>query len=148
MDTQTPTVLKFSVKHVVFCVFTLAAAVFLVCRSIQGGKIIKWTQHTAHHPTVASVFLCICLSVKFLCLVFYSHRPVSSFYEQENVDHILPIMTQPFDFKKNKSIIPEWQEQIIFNERFGYFVQQSDETPRVLLFFEVRDCSVRLIWPV
>ncbi|XP_023276724.1 jouberin-like isoform X2 [Seriola lalandi dorsalis] len=67
------------------------------------------------------------------------HRPVSSFYEQENVDHILPIMTQPYDFKKNKSIIPEWQEQIIFNERFGYFVEQNDESPRVILFFEILD---------
>ncbi|XP_037342644.2 jouberin [Pungitius pungitius] len=67
------------------------------------------------------------------------HRPVSSFYEQDNVDHILPIMTQPFDFKKNKSIIPEWQEQIIFNERFGYFVEQNDESPRVILFFEILD---------
>uniref|UniRef100_A0A3Q3WQC7 SH3 domain-containing protein n=1 Tax=Mola mola TaxID=94237 RepID=A0A3Q3WQC7_MOLML len=65
------------------------------------------------------------------------HRPVSSFYEQENVDHILPIITQPFDFKKNKSVIPEWQEQIIFNERFGYFVEQNDESPRVVLFFEL-----------
>uniref|UniRef100_A0A3Q3KJE7 SH3 domain-containing protein n=1 Tax=Monopterus albus TaxID=43700 RepID=A0A3Q3KJE7_MONAL len=68
-----------------------------------------------------------------------NHRPVSSFYEQENVDHILPIMTQPFDFKKNKSVIPEWEEQIIFNERFGYFVQQDDESPRVILFFEILD---------
>ncbi|KAM6917304.1 jouberin isoform 2-T2 [Lycodopsis pacificus] len=67
------------------------------------------------------------------------HRPVSSFYEQDNVDHILPIMTQPFDFKKNKSIIPEWQEQIIFNERFGYFVEQKDERPRVILLFEILD---------
>ncbi|XP_056151400.1 jouberin [Lampris incognitus] len=68
-----------------------------------------------------------------------SHRPVSSFYEQENVDHILPIMTQPFDFKKNKSTVPEWGEQIIFNERFGYFLQNDDESPRVILFFEVLD---------
>lgn len=74
-----------------------------------------------------------------VCLISHSHRPVSSYYEQENVGHILPIMTQPFDFKKNKSIIPEWQEQIIFNERFGYFVEQGDDSPRVLLFFEVRD---------
>lgn len=66
------------------------------------------------------------------------HRPVSSFYEQEGVDHILPIMTQPYDFKKNKSVIPEWQEQIIFNERFGYFVQH-DEGPIVILFFEILD---------
>ncbi|XP_074548053.1 jouberin isoform X2 [Halichoeres trimaculatus] len=67
------------------------------------------------------------------------HRQVSSFYEQENVDHILPIMTQPFDFKKNKSIIPEWHEQVIFNERFGYFVQEKDESPKVILFFEILD---------
>lgn len=70
-----------------------------------------------------------------------SNRRVSSFYEQQNIDHIIPIMTQPFDFKKNKSVLPEWQEQIIFNERFGYFVEQSEESPRVLLFFEVRNCS-------
>ncbi|XP_068608243.1 jouberin [Brachionichthys hirsutus] len=67
------------------------------------------------------------------------HRPVASFYERESVGHILPIMTQPFDFKKNKSIIPEWQEQIIFNERFGYFVGRPDDSPRVLLFFEILD---------
>ncbi|XP_072313591.1 jouberin isoform X2 [Eucyclogobius newberryi] len=67
------------------------------------------------------------------------HRPVSSFYESESVDHILPIMTQPFDFKKNKSVIPEWQEQIIFNERFGWFVENKEESPRVLLFFEILD---------
>ncbi|XP_017276957.1 jouberin isoform X2 [Kryptolebias marmoratus] len=68
-----------------------------------------------------------------------SHRPVSSYYERENVHYILPIMTQPFDFKKNKSIVPEWQEQIIFNERFGYFVEQNDANPRVVLFFEILD---------
>ncbi|CAB1331256.1 unnamed protein product [Coregonus sp. 'balchen'] len=68
-----------------------------------------------------------------------SHRPVSSFYEQESVEHILPIITQPFDFKKNKSTVPEWEEQIIFNERFGYFLQDNHEGPRVMLFFEVLD---------
>ncbi|XP_054653122.1 jouberin isoform X2 [Dunckerocampus dactyliophorus] len=68
-----------------------------------------------------------------------SHRPVSSFYEQDRVDHILPIMTQPFDFKKNKTVIPEWQEQIIFNEPFGHFVQQDSKGPNVILFFEILD---------
>ncbi|KAJ8353196.1 hypothetical protein SKAU_G00207630 [Synaphobranchus kaupii] len=68
-----------------------------------------------------------------------SHRSVSSFYEQENVHHVLPIMTQPFDFRKHKSTIPEWEEQIIFNERFGYFLQDKNESPRVMLFFEVLD---------
>lgn len=51
-------------------------------------------------------------------------------------------MTQPFDFKKYKSVIPEWQEQIIFNERFGYFVDQRNHSPKVLLFFEVRKPSL------
>ncbi|XP_057200558.1 jouberin [Triplophysa rosa] len=68
-----------------------------------------------------------------------SNRHVSSFYEQENVEHVLPIITQPFDFKKHKTTVPEWDEQIIFNERFGYFVQDDDESPRVLLFFEILD---------
>ncbi|XP_053489336.1 jouberin isoform X2 [Ictalurus furcatus] len=66
-----------------------------------------------------------------------SHRRVSSFYEQENVEHVLPIITQPFDFKKQKSTVPEWEEQIIFNERFSYFLQQNDEAPKVILFFEI-----------
>lgn len=67
------------------------------------------------------------------------HRPVSSFYESDSVDHILPIMTQPFDFKKHKSVIPEWQEQIIFNERFGWFMENTQDSPRVILFFEILD---------
>lgn len=67
----------------------------------------------------------------------HSHRHVSSFYEQENIEHILPIITQPFDFKKHKITVPEWEEQIIFNERFGYFLQDDDESPHVILFFEV-----------
>ncbi|KAM9354824.1 uncharacterized protein KZ484_012931 [Pholidichthys leucotaenia] len=58
---------------------------------------------------------------------------------QDTVDHILPLMTQPFDFMKNKSIIPEWQEQIIFNECFSYFVEQSKESPKVIFFFEILD---------
>ncbi|XP_042329923.1 jouberin [Sceloporus undulatus] len=68
-----------------------------------------------------------------------SSRPVSSFYEQEKVEHILPIMTQPYDFKKFKSTLPEWEEQIIFNERFNYFLQDAEESPRVILFFQILD---------
>ncbi|KAL0623712.1 Jouberin [Plecturocebus cupreus] len=66
-------------------------------------------------------------------------RPVSSYYEKENVDYILPIMTQPYDFKQLKSRLPEWEEQIIFNENFPYLLQNSDESPKVILFFEILD---------
>ncbi|XP_050643881.1 jouberin isoform X8 [Macaca thibetana thibetana] len=68
-----------------------------------------------------------------------SERPVSSYYEKENVDYILPIMTQPYDFKQLKSRLPEWEEQIIFNENFPYLLRDSDESPKVILFFEVLD---------
>lgn len=68
-----------------------------------------------------------------------SERPVSSYYEKENVDCILPIMTQPYDFKQLKSRLPEWEEQIIFNENFPYLLRDSDESPKVILFFEILD---------
>ncbi|XP_043943044.1 jouberin [Protopterus annectens] len=63
--------------------------------------------------------------------------------EKEKGEHILPVMTQPYSFKKFKSTIPEWEELVIFNERFGYFLQESEEQPKVILFFEVLDllCS-------
>ncbi|CAH6778117.1 Ahi1 [Phodopus roborovskii] len=68
-----------------------------------------------------------------------SERPVSSYYEKDNVDYILPIMTQPYDFKKLKSRLPEWEEQIIFNENFPYLLREFDECPKVILFFEILD---------
>ncbi|XP_061330997.1 jouberin isoform X1 [Pezoporus flaviventris] len=69
----------------------------------------------------------------------HSQRKVSSYYEQEQIDHILPIMTQPYNFRQSKSTVPEWEEQVIFNERFSYFIQNTEESPLVILFFEVLD---------
>ncbi|CAH1775536.1 unnamed protein product, partial [Owenia fusiformis] len=65
-------------------------------------------------------------------------RAVTSYYEarNENVKHILPVMTQPFDFKKKRSTIPVWEELVIFNENFNYFLE---EKPRTIIFFEILD---------
>lgn len=98
-------------------------------------------QFCSSSDNLGNGFVSIKLFYFFVSIGYYSNRHVSSFYEQENIDHIIPIMTQPFDFKKNKSVLPEWQEQIIFNERFGHFVEQNEESPRVILFFEVRKSS-------
>ncbi|XP_012578141.1 PREDICTED: jouberin isoform X2 [Condylura cristata] len=68
-----------------------------------------------------------------------SERPVSSYYEKESVNYILPIMTQPYDFKQLKSRLPEWEEQIIFNENFSYLLRDDDDSPKVILFFEILD---------
>ncbi|NXJ67908.1 AHI1 protein, partial [Rostratula benghalensis] len=69
----------------------------------------------------------------------HSNRKVSSYYEQEQIEHILPIMTQPYNFRQSKSMVPEWEEQVIFNERFNYFIQNTEESPCVILFFEILD---------
>ncbi|XP_010131482.1 PREDICTED: jouberin [Buceros rhinoceros silvestris] len=68
----------------------------------------------------------------------HSTRKASS-YEQEQTEHVLPIMTQPYDFRQLKSTVPEWEELVVFNERFSYFIQNTEESPRVILFFEILD---------
>ncbi|NXX90643.1 AHI1 protein, partial [Centropus bengalensis] len=69
----------------------------------------------------------------------HSERKVSSCCEQEQIEHVLPVMTKPFDFRQSKSTVPEWEEQVIFNECFSYFIQNTEESPRVILFFEILD---------
>ncbi|XP_074675127.1 jouberin isoform X5 [Strix aluco] len=69
----------------------------------------------------------------------HSKRKVSSSSEQEQIEHVLPILTQPYDFRQSKSTVPEWEEQVIFNECFSYFIQNTEESPRVILFFEILD---------
>ncbi|XP_060597345.1 jouberin-like isoform X2 [Ruditapes philippinarum] len=68
----------------------------------------------------------------------HKDRAVTSYYEtkNDNVKHILPIMTKPFDFKQNKSVLPVWEELLVFNENFNYFIL---DRPKVLLVFELLD---------
>ncbi|GFR59630.1 jouberin [Elysia marginata] len=68
----------------------------------------------------------------------HSDRAVTSYFETANsaVANILPMMTQPFDFKERKSTIPVWEDLLVFNENFNYFVQPY---PKVLLLFELLD---------
>ncbi|KAJ1154756.1 hypothetical protein NDU88_007499 [Pleurodeles waltl] len=66
---------------------------------------------------------------------------VLSFNDGEQVKHILPVMTRPFDFKQITTALPQWEEQIVLNERFGYLLQENEESPKVILFFELLDVS-------
>ncbi|XP_002935854.3 jouberin isoform X2 [Xenopus tropicalis] len=68
-----------------------------------------------------------------------SINAVSSLKESESNAYILPVETQAYDFKRHKSPIPEWDEQIIINERFLYFLQENEDSPNVILFFEIID---------
>ncbi|NXO03525.1 AHI1 protein, partial [Rhinopomastus cyanomelas] len=64
---------------------------------------------------------------------------VKKCHSKEQIEHILPVMTQPYDFRQSKSTIPEWEEQVVFNESFSYFIENTEETPQVILFFEILD---------
>lgn len=63
---------------------------------------------------------------------------VLSYYDKNNskTSYIPPIMTTPFDFKANRTVIPKWEEIIVFNEKFNYFIQKK---PNCLLMFEIID---------
>ncbi|KAK7058710.1 hypothetical protein SK128_009689 [Halocaridina rubra] len=63
-------------------------------------------------------------------------RKVTSYYEGSNVDYILPIMTQPFDLRKNRSLCCQWQEQLIFNESKEHLASASSA---VVIFFQLMD---------
>ncbi len=73
-------------------------------------------------------------------LYFSRERNVLCYYEKENrrTDYVPPIMTTPFDFKSNRSVIPRWEEILVFNEQFNYFTQNK---PSCLLMFEILDTA-------
>ena len=79
----------------------------------------------------------------YLAWSVFSNRPVTSYFEniEDNrvLTYMLPVMTQPFDFKKNKSVLPLWEELIVLNENFNYITQRS---PSVIIFFEVSSQSI------
>ncbi|KAM3932313.1 jouberin [Leptodactylus fuscus] len=68
-----------------------------------------------------------------------SSDAVSSFHDQERNEYVLPKFTQPYDFKLLKTLIPEWDEQIIFVEKFTHFLHIKEGSPNVIIFFEVLD---------
>ncbi|XP_068087723.1 jouberin isoform X2 [Hyperolius riggenbachi] len=69
----------------------------------------------------------------------HSTNAVTSFSEQDRNEYILPMFTQPYDFKRFKTPTPEWDEQIIFNERFTHFLNVKEDGLSVIIFFEILD---------
>ena len=73
-------------------------------------------------------------------LVLFSvpDRRVTSFYENSKVTTILPLMTQPYDFKQKQSIVPKWEELLLFNDSFEK-VFEIEKNKNVVIFFEILD---------
>ncbi|XP_056422576.1 jouberin isoform X2 [Hyla sarda] len=70
-----------------------------------------------------------------------SSDAVSSFDDQERNEYVLPKFTQPYDYKRMKTLVPEWDEQIIFMESFTHFLHMKEDHPNVVIFFEILDLS-------
>ncbi|XP_069831088.1 jouberin isoform X2 [Dendropsophus ebraccatus] len=68
-----------------------------------------------------------------------SSDAVQSFHDQERNEYVLPKYTQPYDFKRMKTLVPEWDEQIIFMEKFTHFLHVREDSPNVIVFFEILD---------
>ena len=67
-----------------------------------------------------------------------AERCVTSFYESPTVTPIQPLMTQPFDFKQRQSIVPRWEELLLFNDNFET-VFEMEKNKNVVMFFEIID---------
>ena len=78
------------------------------------------------------------LEMEILWLCPAADRRVTSFYEDAKVTSILPLMTQPFDFKQRQSIVPKWEELLLFNDNFEK-VFETDKNKNVVMFFEIID---------
>ncbi|XP_073431961.1 jouberin isoform X2 [Dendrobates tinctorius] len=68
-----------------------------------------------------------------------SSDAVLSFHDQESNEYVLAKCTQPYDFKRLKTLTPEWDEQIIFMEKFTHFLHIKEDSPNVIIFFEILD---------
>ncbi|XP_057329039.1 jouberin-like [Microplitis mediator] len=55
---------------------------------------------------------------------------------KESKNHLQPLMTGTFDFRENKSMIPCWEEELIFEHDFDSIVNQDNKT---LILFEIVD---------
>ncbi|KAK7792381.1 hypothetical protein R5R35_007733 [Gryllus longicercus] len=63
-------------------------------------------------------------------------RAVSFYYEDKSIDFILPLMTKSFDFKIKRSLVPTWEELLLFNEDIQLILK---DVPPVLIMFEILD---------
>ena len=79
---------------------------------------------------------------RFIKLHFpVAERCVTSYYESSSVTTIQPLMTQPFDFRQRQSILPQWEELLLFNDNFET-VFETDKNKNVVMFFEIIDFFV------
>nr|XP_032815466.1 jouberin isoform X1 [Petromyzon marinus] len=68
-----------------------------------------------------------------------SEQPAAAPSQPGSSDSEHPLTTQPCDVRAHRSLLPEWEEQVVFNHRLGPFLRVEPGAVRVLLLFEVVD---------
>jgi len=58
--------------------------------------------------------------------------------EETNIGFLQPMITGQFDFKENRSMIPVWEEELIFEYDFNAITRREDSN-QVVILFEVID---------
>ena len=63
------------------------------------------------------------------------------YFVGDYVTHIIPLMTQPFDFRKRKSVVPRWEELLLFNEDFDYFMSYGTNLVGIFHLHLIINCE-------
>ncbi|ORX46381.1 WD40 repeat-like protein [Piromyces finnis] len=61
-------------------------------------------------------------------------RPATSYYENSELEYIMPILTQPYHLQRNHTNIPRWNQGLYINEDYLHVVRKN-----VIVFFEIID---------
>ncbi|ORX77047.1 WD40 repeat-like protein [Anaeromyces robustus] len=61
-------------------------------------------------------------------------RPATTFYENSEMEYIMPILTQPYHLQRNHTNIPRWNQGLYINEDYLHVVRKN-----VIIFFEIID---------
>ena len=100
---------------------------------VHYSDCLKLNLHVMHPVVKVSL---VDLSTGWLLSKSDRRQKVSSYYETEKVRNVVPLMTQPFEFRHQKSIVPRWEELLLFNDDFEYFVSFG---ANLCVFFEILD---------
>nr|XP_031830746.1 jouberin-like isoform X1 [Nomia melanderi] len=65
------------------------------------------------------------------------HAETGKYLKSEFGTYLQPMITGKFDFKENKSIVPSWEEEIVFEYNFDSILKTDND--QVVILFEIID---------
>ncbi|GLV33931.1 hypothetical protein CBL_11185 [Carabus blaptoides fortunei] len=56
-------------------------------------------------------------------------------HDDQNTEYLEPSLTKPYNLQEKRSLIPQWEETLTFNEDFNYILEYEN----TVIFFEILD---------